>query len=71
MKGKQQQDKDIDSDDEQTTKDSELKDTKLNFDLKTFWKNINEKYFRHHNELNVNEINHLLHFYSKYGIYNL
>ena len=68
MKGKQHQDKDIDSEDEQTTKESEPKDMKLNFDLKTFWKNTNEKYFKHINELNVNEINHLLHVYSKYGI---
>jgi hypothetical protein len=69
MKGKHQQDKDNDSDDEVTTNDS--KDTKLSFDLKTFWKNTNEKYFNHQNELNVNQINHLLHYYSKYGKYNI
>ena len=69
MKGKQHQDKDVDSDDDNTVKEPDCKDLKVNFDMKTLWKNINEKYFKSHNELNVNQINHLLNFYSKYGIF--
>jgi hypothetical protein len=69
MKVKHNRDKEIDSHDDTTTKESEPKDNKLKFDLRMFWKNLNEKYFKPHHELNVNEINHLLHFYSKYGKY--
>lgn len=55
------------NEDEKTKKTSELKDIKLPFDMKLFWKNCNEKYFKPLNELDVNEINHLVHLYSKYG----
>lgn len=40
-------------------------DIKVPFDMKSFWKNLNEKYFR--KVENINEINHLLNLYSRYG----
>jgi hypothetical protein len=40
-------------------------DIKIPFDMKSFWRNIDEKYFQ--KVENVNEINHLLNLYSRYG----
>ena len=40
-------------------------DVKIPFDMKSFWKGLNEKYFQ--KVENVNEINHLLNLYSRYG----
>ena len=68
MKGKEHTCSKSDSDEEKPGKDIELKETKVPFDMKSFWKNINEKYFKSVNEINVTDINHLIHYYSKYGI---
>jgi hypothetical protein len=54
------------SPDEEEKKEEKL-ELKLPFDMKSFWKNINEKYFRKYDQFNSNEVNHLVHFYSKYG----
>jgi hypothetical protein len=43
-------------------------DQKQNFDMKTFWKNTNEKYFRKLDKFSPNEVNHLVNSYAKYGI---
>jgi hypothetical protein len=56
------------SEDDKAQKELDIKDLKLPFDMKLFWKNTNEKYFKPTNELNVHEMNHLMYFYSKYGI---
>jgi hypothetical protein len=58
-----------DTEDGKTQKEIDIKDLKLPFDMKSFWKNVNEKYFKNINDLNVHEINHLVHSFSKYGIY--
>jgi hypothetical protein len=52
--------------DEEEKREEKL-DLKLPFDMKSFWKNINEKYFRKYDQFSQNEVNHLVHSYSKYG----
>jgi hypothetical protein len=52
--------------DEEEKKEEKV-DLKLPFDMKSFWKNINEKYFRKCDQFSQNEVNHLVHSYSKYG----
>jgi hypothetical protein len=52
-----------------TIKEDRL-ELKLPFDMKAFWKNLNEKFFRKIDEFDLNEANHLVHAYSKYGIIN-
>jgi hypothetical protein len=53
---------------DKTQKELDIKDLKLPFDMKSFWKSTNDKYFKSSNELNVHEISHLMYYYSKYGI---
>ena len=67
MKAKEMNSNRSESEDDKTQKELDIKDLKLPFDMKTFWKNINEKYFKPSNDLNAHEINHLMYFYSKYG----
>ena len=52
---------------EEDTKQEEKVDLKLPFDMKSFWKNINEKYFGTCDQSTSNEVNQLVHLYSKYG----
>ena len=42
-------------------------ESKIPFDIKSFWKNIDEKYFNSIENLNLNEGDHLIHLFSKYG----
>jgi hypothetical protein len=48
-------------------KAEDKKDLKLPIDMRNFWKNINEKFFKKIDSTEVNEVNHLVHQYSKYG----
>jgi len=48
-------------------KAEDKKDLKIPFDMRNFWKNINEKFFKKIESQDVNEVNHLVHSYSKYG----
>jgi hypothetical protein len=57
-----------DNEDEQSRKKEGKNDIKLPFDMRNFWKNINEKYFKKIEMSEMNEVNHLVHQYSKYGI---
>ena len=43
---------------------------KLPFDMRAFWKNLSENFFCKIDQFDVNEPNHLVHAYSKYGIIN-
>jgi hypothetical protein len=52
---------------EQNKKKEDKADHKLPFDMKIFWKNIDDKYFKNLDQFGVNEVNHLVHLYSKYG----
>ena len=52
---------------EEEAKQEEKVDLKLPFDMKSFWKNINEKYFRRCDRSSANEVNHLVQSFSKYG----
>jgi hypothetical protein len=56
-----------DSKSERDKKDKDNKEVKLPFDMKSFWKNLNEKYFKRIKDININEINHTILFQSKYG----
>ena len=56
-----------DSEDEKKGKKEDKFELKLPFDMKTFWKNINEKYFRKLDAFSTNDVNHLVTLYSKYG----
>ncbi len=56
-----------DGEDEQNKKKEDKADVKIPFDMKIFWKNINDKYFKNLDQFGVNEINHLVHLFSKYG----
>jgi hypothetical protein len=67
MNGKENNSILSESEEERTHKELDIKDLKLPFDMKTFWKNLNDKFFKAVNEENVHEINHLIHLYSKYG----
>jgi len=42
-------------------------DKKCPYDMKAFWKNINEKFFKSADEKNLNEVNHLIFYNSAYG----
>lgn len=68
MNGKENIGNISDGEEDKVKKSGEVKDLKLPFDMKSFWKNVNEKYFKNVNEINVNDINHLVQLYSKYGI---
>ncbi len=43
------------------------KDIKPPFNMKSFWSNINEKYFRKIDDFSPNEVNHLVNLFSKHG----
>lgn len=47
------------------------RDLRVPFDMKTFWRNINDKFFRQVDASNVSQINHLVKLFSKYGIFRL
>jgi hypothetical protein len=59
----------FDPDDDSKEKKDDKKDMKMPFDMKTFWKKIDEKYFKTLNEFNLTEPNHLIQLFSKYGTY--
>ena len=60
----------VDSEEEKLPKKEDRLDLKLPFDMKAFWKNLNENFFRKIDEYDLNEANHLVHSYSKHGIIN-
>jgi hypothetical protein len=55
------------SESKKNIKAEDKKDLKLPFDMRNFWKNINDKFFKKIESQDVNEVNHLVHLYSKYG----
>ena len=55
------------SEDKINTKMEGKKELKLPFDMRNFWKNTNEKFFKKIESADANEVNHLVHQYSKYG----
>ena len=57
----------VDSGEERNQKKEERIDIKIPFDMKIFWKNIDEKFFLRSDLISVNEVNHLVQLYSKYG----
>jgi hypothetical protein len=57
-----------DPDSEDPGKKEDRLELKLPFDMRAFWKNFSEKFFRRIDEVDINEANHLVHLYSKYGI---
>jgi hypothetical protein len=64
---KEKNKEDSDMEDLQNTKVEGKKDVKLPFDMRNFWKNLNEFFFRKIDSTDVNEVNHLVHQYGKYG----
>ena len=44
-------------------------DKKCPQDMKAFWRNVNNNFFRPSDEKNLNEINHLILYNSGYGTY--
>jgi hypothetical protein len=44
-----------------------LNEIKVPFDMKIFWKIINDKYFMPFDPIEANKVNHLIKLYSKYG----
>ncbi len=58
------------SEEEKRMNKEERLDLKLPFNMKAFWKNFSEIFFRKIDEYDLNEANHLVHTYSKYGIIN-
>lgn len=56
-----------DYEDEPSKKKEEKTELKLPFDMKAFWRNVNEKYFKNLDDFTINDVNHLVHLYSKYG----
>jgi hypothetical protein len=58
---------DSDEEDEQIKRKDEKIDLKHPFDMKIFWKNIDDKYFKNLDQFTVNEVNHLVNLFSKYG----
>jgi hypothetical protein len=58
-----------DGDENKNAKIDEKNSLKLPFDMRNFWKSINEKYFKMVNMSEINEVNHLVHQFSKYGIH--
>lgn len=55
------------SEDKKNTKAVGKKDLKLPFDMRNFWKNTNEKFFKKIESPDFNQVNHLVHSFSKYG----
>jgi hypothetical protein len=51
----------------QNQRAEDKKDLKLPFDMRNFWKNTNENFFRKIDLADVNEVNHLVYQNSKYG----
>lgn len=52
---------------DESNKEKEKIDFKLPFDMKTFWKSTDEKYFKPLQDTDINEPNHLIKLHSKYG----
>ena len=67
-KGKSREE--AESEEEKCTKKEERLDLKLPFNMKAFWKNLSENFFRKIDEYDLNEANHIVHNYSKHGIIN-
>jgi hypothetical protein len=44
-------------------------DKKCPYDMKAFWKNINDKFFKSADEKHLNDVNHLILYNSAYGNY--
>jgi len=55
------------SEEKNIIKAEDKRDLKLPFDMRNFWKNINEKFFKKIDSTDANEVNHLVHLNSKYG----
>lgn len=58
-----------DCEDEQIKMKEDKMELKVPFDMKIFWKNIDDKYFKNLDKFSKNEVNHLVNLNSKYGIY--
>ncbi len=59
-----------DGDDDHNKRKEDKIDLKIPFDMKVFWKNINDKFFKKYDESGIHEVNHLVHSLSKYGRLN-
>ncbi len=57
----------VESGEDRNQKKEERIDIKIPFDMKIFWKNIDEKFFLRSDQTSLNEVNHLVQLYSKYG----